>query len=130
VFSRSSDYGSYKKNHPRSACSQPLIAQETKDSQNNLQRLSKFTLFCLYPYTESHIQDIYKRMARLQKLSKNVFHVLHGHNINWQQRELSKFPVRYSSSLLMLTAVQREQFPRWPCRRRLSVCPVLRCQNL
>ena len=36
-----------------------------------------------------------------------------------------------SSSLLMLTAGPRGQFPRWRrSRKRLSVCPVLRCPDL
>jgi hypothetical protein len=34
-------------------------------------------------------------MVRFQKLLKNVFLILHGHNIYWQQRELSKFLMRY-----------------------------------
>ena len=42
-----------------------------------------------------NIQGIHKRMARFQKLTRNVFLALHGHNVNRQQRQLSKFVMRY-----------------------------------
>jgi hypothetical protein len=41
------------------------------------------------------VQDIQKRMVLFQELLKKVFLTLHGHNIHCQQRELSKFHVRY-----------------------------------
>jgi hypothetical protein len=45
------------------------------------------------------------------------------HNILCQQRELS--------TLLMLTAGPRDQYPRWRrSRKRLSVCYVYRCPDL
>ena len=34
-------------------------------------------------------------MARFQKLTRNLFLTLHGHNVNRQQQQLSKFLVRY-----------------------------------
>jgi hypothetical protein len=34
-------------------------------------------------------------MVQFQKLLKNVFLTLHGHNIHYQERELSKFLLRY-----------------------------------
>jgi hypothetical protein len=34
-------------------------------------------------------------MVRLQKLIEHLFLTLHGHNIHRQQRELSKFLMRY-----------------------------------
>ena len=40
------------------------------------------------------IQGIHKRMARFQKLTRNLFLTLHGHNVR-QQRQLSKFLMRY-----------------------------------
>ena len=40
-------------------------------------------------------QGIHKRMARFQKLTRNIFLTLHGHNIHRQQRQLSKFLMRY-----------------------------------
>ena len=40
------------------------------------------------------IQGIHKRMTRFQKL-KSLFLTLHGHNIHRQQRQLSKFLMRY-----------------------------------
>ena len=40
------------------------------------------------------IQGIHKRMVRFQKVT-NLFLTLHGHNIHRQQRQLSKFLMRY-----------------------------------
>jgi len=36
-------------------------------------------------------QGIHKRMVRYQKLTRNLFLTLYGHNIHRQQRQLSKF---------------------------------------
>ena len=33
-------------------------------------------------------------MVRFQKLRRNLFHTLHGHNVHSQQRQLSKFLMR------------------------------------
>ena len=41
------------------------------------------------------IQGIHKRMVRIQKLTRNLFLTLHGHNVHRQQRQLSKFLMRY-----------------------------------
>jgi len=41
------------------------------------------------------IQGIHKRMVRLQKLTRNLFHTLQGYNVHRQQRQLSKFLMRY-----------------------------------
>jgi hypothetical protein len=41
------------------------------------------------------IQGIHKRMVRFQKLIRNVFLTLHWHNVHRQQRQLSKFLMRY-----------------------------------
>ena len=45
--------------------------------------------------TSSIIQGIHKRMVRFQKLTRNLFLALHGHNIHRQQLQLSKFLMRY-----------------------------------
>jgi len=42
-----------------------------------------------------HIQGIHKRMVRFQKLIRKLFLTLHGHNVQRQQRQLSKFLMRY-----------------------------------
>jgi len=34
-------------------------------------------------------------MARFQKLARNLFLTLHGHNVHRQQQQLSKFLMRY-----------------------------------
>ena len=41
------------------------------------------------------VEGIHKRMVRFQKLTRNLFLTLHGHNVHRQQRQLSKFPMRY-----------------------------------
>ena len=40
------------------------------------------------------IQGIHKRMVRFQKLTRNLFLTLNGHNVHRQQRQLSKFRMR------------------------------------
>ena len=42
-----------------------------------------------------YIQGTHKRMVRFQKLTRNLFLTLHGHNVHCQQRQLSKFLMRY-----------------------------------
>ena len=42
-----------------------------------------------------NIQVIHRRMVPFQKLTRNLFLTLHGHNIHCQQRQLSKFLIRY-----------------------------------
>jgi len=46
-------------------------------------------------YIYIYIQGIHKRMVRFQKLTRNLFLTLHGHNVHRQQRQLSKFLMRY-----------------------------------
>ena len=41
------------------------------------------------------VQDIYKRTVRFQKLTRNLFLILHRHNVHLQQRQVSKFLMRY-----------------------------------
>ena len=42
-----------------------------------------------------NVQCVYKRMVQFQKLKRNLFLTLHGHNVQRQQRQLSKFLMRY-----------------------------------
>ena len=44
---------------------------------------------------KKYIQAVYKRMVRFQKLTRNLFLTLHGQNVHRQQRQLSKFLMRY-----------------------------------
>jgi hypothetical protein len=46
------------------------------------------------PSTSRTIQGIHKRRMRFQKLIKNLFHILHGHNVHCQKWQLSKFLMR------------------------------------
>ena len=41
------------------------------------------------------IQGIHKRMVRFRELIRNLFLTLHGQNVHRQQRQLSKFLMRY-----------------------------------
>ena len=45
--------------------------------------------------TVGTVQGIHKRMVRFQKLTRNLFLNLHGHNVHRQQRQLSKFRARF-----------------------------------
>ena len=57
---------------------------------------SWFVCICLLEIlTRYIIQRIHKRMVRFQKLTRNLFLTLHGHNLHRQQRQLSKFLMRY-----------------------------------
>ena len=49
---------------------------------------------CSLPHTS--IQGVYKRIVRFQKLIRNLFLTLHGHNVHRQQRQLSKFLTRHA----------------------------------
>ena len=51
--------------------------------------------FCDSLFPHFTLQGIHKRMARFQKLTRNLFLTLHGHNVHRQQRQLSKFLMRY-----------------------------------
>jgi len=42
-----------------------------------------------------YIQGIHKRTARFQKLTRNLFLTLQGHNVHRQQQQMSKFLMRY-----------------------------------
>ena len=42
-----------------------------------------------------NVQDIHNRTVRVQKLTRNLFLTLHGHNVHHQQQQLPKFLMRY-----------------------------------
>jgi hypothetical protein len=62
------------------------------------------------------IQGVYKRMVQFQKLLWNLFLILQGHNIQSQQRKLSKFLMRYQQSASHSYCGPWDQFPRWSRR--------------
>ena len=43
----------------------------------------------------NNVQGIHKKMVRFQKVTRNLFLNLHGHNVHRQQRQMSKFLMRY-----------------------------------
>ena len=57
----------------------------------------KLTLLSTKYYRPDQIKvkSIHKRMVQFQKLIRNLFLTLHGHNVHHQQRQLSKFLMRY-----------------------------------
>jgi hypothetical protein len=75
------------------------------------------------------MQDIDRRMAQIKKLMNSLFLTLHGYNIyTVSSGNCPRLSCATSSSLLMLIAGPRDQFPIWRrSRRRLSVCSILTC---
>ena len=68
----------------------------TSDLIIHLTRLSSREDYrILSPWNLRDIQGIHKRMVRFQKLTRNLFLTLHGHNAHRQQRQMSKFLMRY-----------------------------------
>jgi hypothetical protein len=80
-----------------------------------------------------NIQGIHKRMVRFKKLTINLFLTspYTGKTYTVSSGNCPSFVCATSSSILMLTAGPRGQFPRRRrSRKRLSVCSVLRCPDL
>jgi hypothetical protein len=77
------------------------------------------------------IQGIHKGMVRFQKLIRNLFLTSHGHNVHRQQRQLSKFLMRYqqfgSHAYCGATGPVSNMASQ---QERRSVCSVLRCPDL
>ena len=71
-------------------------------------------------------------MVRFQKLTRNLFLTLHRHNVHRQQRQLSKFLMRYQQfASHAYCGAPGGQFPKWRRSRKwLSVCSVLRSPDL
>jgi len=70
-------------------------------------------------------------MVRFQKLTRNLFLILHGHNLQRQQRQLSKFLMRYQQFASHAYWGAPGPVSNWRrSRKRLSVCSVLRCPEL
>ena len=98
----------------------------------SIEYTSKFSVKSnLFYFTSFSIQGIHKKMVRFQKLIRNLFLNLHGHNVHRQQRKLSKFLMRYQQFASHAYCGASGQFPRWRrSKKRLSVCSVLRCPDL
>jgi len=72
---------------------------------------------------QRQIQVIHKRMVRFQKLTRNLFLILHGHNLHRQQRQLSRFLVRYQQ--FVSHAYCGAAGPVFQSRARNSRCTVI-----
>ena len=76
-----------------------------------------------------NIQGVYKWMVRFQKLTRNLFLALHGHNVT--PSAAATVQVSHALPAVRLSCLLRGQFPRWRrSRKRLSVSSVLRCPDL
>ena len=60
-----------------------------------LMKVGRLVVVGLLLFAKNQIQGVYKRMKRFQKLTRNLFLTLHGQNVHRQQRQLSKFLMRY-----------------------------------
>ena len=72
------------------------IECKPSNNNNNNNNIYLLQLGC-YPVAVVvlHVQGIHKRMVRFQKVTRNLFITLHEHNVHRQQRQLSKFLIRY-----------------------------------
>ena len=69
---------------------------ETTQCYINVNIISDTNYSSLLPYTLLfHIQGTDRRIVRFPKLTRNLFLTLHAHNVHRQQRQLSKFLMRY-----------------------------------
>ena len=64
-------------------------------------------------------------MVRFQKLTRNLFLTLHGHNVHPQQRQLSKFLMRYQQFASHAYCVAAGPVSKMVSQREMSFC-VLR----
>jgi hypothetical protein len=70
-------------------------------------------------------------MVRFQKLIRNLFLTLHGHNVHGQQRQLSKVLLRYQQFAAPAYSGAAGTVAKMASQhRRRSVCSVLRCPDL
>ena len=65
------------------------LNEQDEDRNRNLSTLATAL------HNSRNILGVYKRMVRFQNLTRNLFLTLHGHNVHRQQRQLSKFLMRY-----------------------------------
>ena len=68
------------------------------------------------------IQGIHKRMVRFQKLTRNLFLTLHGHNVHCQQRQLSKFLMRYQQFASHANCVAAGPVSKMASQQEKSFC--------
>ena len=86
-------------------------------------KLKSFHLLSNKPYTNiTSIQGVYKWMVQFQKLTRNLFLTLHGTTYAVSSGNSPSFSCATSSSILMLTAGPRGQFPRWRRSRKNFLC--------
>jgi hypothetical protein len=71
------------------------------------------------------VQCVHKRMVQFQKLTRNLFLTLHGHNVHRQQRQLSKFVVRYQQFIVILLVSDNEAASVRALTDRISLLHLL-----
>jgi len=79
--------GVYKASLPLLFTSNACLNSVFKSASTTFQIVAGFLLFSYTGYTQKILQ--------FQKLTRNLFLTLHGHNLRRQQRQLSKFFMRY-----------------------------------
>jgi hypothetical protein len=98
-------------------------------------------IFCVLIQSWSHCRRKIKRFSKYRVYTKEwcgfkswykmYFSPYTGKTYTVGCGNCTRYSCATSSSLLMLTTGPRDRFARWRrCRRRLSVCSVLRCPDL
>ena len=64
----------------------------------------------IHIYTYIHMQGIHKRMVRFQKLTRNLFLTLYGHNVHGHQRRPSKFLMLTAGPVSKMASQQEKAF--------------------
>ena len=80
----------------------------------------------------THYTGYTQKNGAVSKVNKKLIsHLTRAQRTPSASEKCPSFSCATSSSLLMLNAGPRGQFPRWRrSRKRLSVCSVLRCPDL
>ena len=76
-------------------CCMPVDGPHDRNMYHIATKVIKFVVVDGSVYVDFDVQGIHKRMVRFQKLTRNLFLTLHGQNVHRQQRQLSKFLMRY-----------------------------------
>jgi hypothetical protein len=97
------------------------MAQINIDTYQNLQSNSYIVKLIIMVSNPHYFRAFINKWCCLN-VDTNLFLTPHGHNIHFQQRQLSKFLMLYQNLPLMLTAGPRGHFPRWRWRGEGFLC--------